>query len=185
MKDFEKLNAQLFPNPEQNQSKDQECLEDTPPPTLGDKEFMARFELLSAYLDGEVTADQSRQVRHWLDTDPQVQKWHHQLTKLQRSVKYTPIPTVAQTTEELSVQVFQKLDRRRNQRLFIVGGALVTAIVVGLVVHLFPGRYSPTSQMAQTNPSISETESDPLMIALNHPVIDIPLPDGEVDKDKN
>uniref|UniRef100_A0ACD5GTL5 Anti-sigma factor family protein n=1 Tax=Desertifilum tharense IPPAS B-1220 TaxID=1781255 RepID=A0ACD5GTL5_9CYAN len=29
-----------------------------------------RFELLSAYLDGEVTASERQQVENWLDTDP-------------------------------------------------------------------------------------------------------------------
>jgi len=32
-----------------------------------------RFELLSAYLDGEVTAAQRQQVEDWLGNDPEVQ----------------------------------------------------------------------------------------------------------------
>ncbi len=31
------------------------------------------FELLSAYLDVEVTASQRRQIEHWLTTAPEVQ----------------------------------------------------------------------------------------------------------------
>lgn len=157
MKDFETLNDRPFPNNDDD---------------------MDRFELLSAYLDGEVTADERRQVQQWLDTDPQVQKWYSQLVKLQHCAKYYPVPVGSQTTEQLSAQVFQKLDRRRNQRLWMVGGALVGAIALGLAFH-FPGRQSPTSQMARTSTPVSEAENDSLMIAVNHPVVDIPLLEGE------
>ena len=32
-----------------------------------------RFELLSAYIDGEVTAAERGQIEQWLTTDPEVQ----------------------------------------------------------------------------------------------------------------
>jgi hypothetical protein len=35
-----------------------------------------RFELLSAYIDGEVTAAERKQVEEWLATDPTVQQLH-------------------------------------------------------------------------------------------------------------
>lgn len=179
MKDF-KSRDQSFSD--LDHSEDPKTLENSSPLALFDEASMDRFELLSAYLDGEVTAEQRRQVQQWLDTDPQVQKWYRQLTKLQQSAKYFPTP-VAQPNHQLSAQVFQKLDRRRNQRLCVVGGALVTAIAVGLVIHLFPGRYSAL-QMAQNLPSVSETESEPLMIALNRPLFDMSSVDGELQHKK-
>jgi anti-sigma factor RsiW len=33
-----------------------------------------RFELLSAYLDGELTATERRQIEDWLKTAPEVQR---------------------------------------------------------------------------------------------------------------
>lgn len=181
MKDFKSRKDQSFPD--SDHSEDEKNLENISPLALFDAASMDRFELLSAYLDGEVTALERRQVQQWLDTDPQVQKWYRQLTKLQQSAKYFPIP-VDQTTHQLSARVFRKLDRRRNQHLCVVGGALVTAIAVGLVIHLFPGRYSTTHQMAQNLPSVSEVESEPLMIALNRPLFDMSSLDGEFQNEK-
>lgn len=180
MKDFQSRDQSF---PDSDHSEDQKNL-DISPLALFDAAYMDRFELLSAYLDGEVTAEQRRQVQQWLDTDPQVQKWYRQLTKLQQTAKYFPIPVESQPAHQLSAQVFRKLDRRRNQRLYVVGGALVTAIAVGLVIHLFPGRYSTTHQMAQNLPSVGEAESEPLMIALNRPVLDMSSFDGELTKEK-
>ncbi|MEL6165322.1 MAG: zf-HC2 domain-containing protein, partial [Cyanobacteria bacterium J06628_3] len=41
-----------------------------------------RFELLSAYLDGEVTAAERRQVEEWLANDSSVQNLHKRLLSL-------------------------------------------------------------------------------------------------------
>jgi len=35
-----------------------------------DSTQQSRFELLSAYLDGEVSPQERKQIHHWLDTDP-------------------------------------------------------------------------------------------------------------------
>jgi anti-sigma factor RsiW len=43
-----------------------------------------RFELLNAYLDGEVTADERRQIENWLTTDPQVQCLYARALKLRQ-----------------------------------------------------------------------------------------------------
>ncbi|PSF36646.1 hypothetical protein C7H19_13285 [Aphanothece hegewaldii CCALA 016] len=171
MKDFESLNDLLFSNLADSHSI-RKTLKDISHKALFDTASMDRFELLSAYLDGEVTADERRQVQQWLDTDPQVQQWYRQLTQLQHSAKYCPTPTHSQPVEHLSEQVFQKLERRRNKRLFLIGGALVTAIAVGFGIHFSFGKYSLRHQMANTLPSMSETE-EPLMIALNHPLYDL------------
>lgn len=176
MKDFESLNDQVFPD--LDHSEDQKTLKNIFHQALFDTASMNRFELLSAYLDGEVTAVERKQVQQWLDTDPQVQKWYRQLTLLQQSAKSCPIPTNSQPSEQLSTQVFQKIEQRRYQRFFVVGGALVTAIAVGIGIHLSWGKSSQTHQMAHTLSPISETD-EPLMIALNHPLYDLSVADEE------
>lgn len=178
MKDFESLKHQSFSNPEQ--SEDPETLADTSLLDPFDAASMERFELLSAYLDGEVTAAERRQVQQWLDSDPQVQKLYRQLAKFQQSVNYAPIPINTQPSEELTAQVFQKLDHRRNQRLLALGGACVAAIAMACVFYLFPGRSSFNHQMAHNQLSVSEVEDEELMIALNHPPFDFDVSDQDI-----
>ncbi len=43
-----------------------------------------RFELLNAYLDGEVTAAQRQQIDNWLTTDSQVQCLYARALKLRQ-----------------------------------------------------------------------------------------------------
>ncbi|GFE70580.1 anti-sigma factor [Chroococcus sp. FPU101] len=179
MKEFESLKHQSLPNP--NQSED-------PPETLADTSLldsfdavsMERFELLSAYLDGEVTAVERRQVQQWLDTDPSFQKLYRKLTKLQQSAQYAPTPIDAHKNEQLSAQVFQKLDRRRNQRLLALSSALGAAIAMACVFYLFPGRSSFNHQIAHNQLSVSEVDDEELMIALNHPPFDFGVSDGDI-----
>ena len=45
-----------------------------------------RFELLSAYMDGELTAEERKQVQQWLDSDPE---FHELYKQLLRAVSYT------------------------------------------------------------------------------------------------
>jgi anti-sigma factor RsiW len=182
MKDKKSLKHQSLPN--QEQSEDPETLADTSLLDHFDAASMERFELLSAYLDGEVTAVERRQVQQWLDTDPQVQKLYRQLVKLQQSVNYAPTPVDPQPREVLSAQVFQKLDRRRNKRLLALGGACVAAIAMACVFDLFPGRSSLNHQMAHNQLPVSEVEDEELMIALNHPLFDFGVSDGEREHNK-
>lgn len=51
-----------------------------------------RFEMLSAYMDGEVTADERRTVEEWLANDPTVQKLHSRLLRLRQTFQAMPIP---------------------------------------------------------------------------------------------
>ncbi|MEM9769414.1 MAG: zf-HC2 domain-containing protein, partial [Cyanobacteria bacterium P01_D01_bin.71] len=43
-----------------------------------------RFELLSAYLDGEVSPDERRLVATWLDKDPEAQCLYRRLLQLRQ-----------------------------------------------------------------------------------------------------
>jgi anti-sigma factor RsiW len=55
-----------------------------------------RFELLSAYLDVEVTASQRRQIEHWLTTAPEVQCLYTRVLKLCQKWRTMPVPPVQQ-----------------------------------------------------------------------------------------
>ncbi|WP_353932967.1 zf-HC2 domain-containing protein [Okeanomitos corallinicola TIOX110] len=137
-----------------------------------------RFELLSAYLDGEVTAAERRQVEEWLDTDESVKCLYARLLKLRQCVKTMPMPASEQTPEATFQEVWKRV-QRRTRIGWMIGGAAVAACVVSTVSGFIPGNTSRLQLAQQTiQPTVVNTESaspvSPLMVALNNPVIEIP-----------
>lgn len=137
-----------------------------------------RFELLSAYLDGEVTAAERKQVEDWLTSDPTVQRLYTRLLKLRQGLQNMPVPTSERSVQQTVDDVFARVERR--PKLSVVwGGAAIAALFIGTLATVLPGR-SPIPQMAespqeQTQPAESETEnSEPLLIALDKPLVAIP-----------
>ncbi|MGL5033994.1 MAG: anti-sigma factor family protein [Microcystaceae cyanobacterium] len=136
------------------------------------EESLSQFELLSAYIDGEVTPKERNQVQEWLDTDPQLKQVYLGLLRLQQDISLVPVPTPAISTEQLSQRVFQRIEKEnRFRRLWFWGGMAVTAVLVGAFSSLFLDRspFSISPQQAQI-----ELEAEPLMIALNQSAIDLP-----------
>ena len=148
-----------------------------------------RFEMLSAYLDGEVTAAERKQVEHWLATDSETQRLHARLITLQSEFQNLPIPAAERPVEQTVEQVLAQIDRRPRLTLVWSGiGTAVAAIFIGAVTGLVPGNGSLTPQIAQspspkmTNSAVQEVgaipdavpDSSTLMIALDRPPIDIP-----------
>lgn len=139
-----------------------------------------RFELLSAYLDGEVTAAESRQVEEWLKNDASVQRLYSRLLNLRRGLRTFPVPAAQEPPEVTAQQVLKRV-RRRSRPVWAFGGAALAACVIGAVSGLLPGGGFKTLQLAQqppVEPTQSTTKpvvsSSPLMVALNNPVIEIP-----------
>jgi anti-sigma factor RsiW len=140
-----------------------------------------RFELLSAYLDGEVTATERRQVEEWLANDASIQCLYARLLKLRQGLRTLPVPAPAESPEATAHKVFTSL-RRRSRLTWTFGGAAIAACVISVVSGLLPGNESRTPQLAQKPPVELETPSastpaapaSPLMVALNNPVIEIP-----------
>jgi len=130
-----------------------------------------RFELLSAYLDGEVTAAERRQVEQWLDNDPVMQKLHDRLLSLRHGMQcLSTAPIPASDPEATVQQVMQRLERR-PRRLAAVGG-LTTVAAMFLGVVLMPMMRVPAPQYAET--PVPTTDAAGLMIALDSPVVEIP-----------
>jgi negative regulator of sigma E activity len=137
-----------------------------------------RFELLSAYLDGEVTAAERRQVEEWLDTDESVKCLYARLLKLRQGVKAIPVPASAQSPEVTFQQVWKRI-RHRYQLGWMFGGAAVAACVIGTLSGFIPGNTSKLQFAQQKIQPIAvttqpKTPVSPLMVALNNPVIEIP-----------
>ncbi len=145
-----------------------------------DRSKCDRFELLSAYLDGEVTAAERRQVEEWLAGDPTIQQLYARLLKIRQGLRTLPVPQ-QQTPEEATGRVMARI-RRRTRMIVLGGGAAIAACAIGALSGVFPGGFSPTPQLA--NKSVTpetqvqaESELDfPKMVAvsLNDPIIRIP-----------
>ncbi|MBG1263142.1 anti-sigma factor family protein [Nostoc commune] len=138
-----------------------------------------RFELLSAYLDGEVTAPERRQVEEWLANDASVQCLYARLLKLRQGLRTLPVPAAQQSPEATVQQVLTRL-HRRSRLNWMAGSAAVAACVIGAVSSLVPigSRAPQLAQRPQTEPiqtsSASIIPPSPLMVGLNNPVIEIP-----------
>jgi ferric-dicitrate binding protein FerR (iron transport regulator) len=132
-----------------------------------------RFELLSAYLDGEVTAPERRQVEDWLKTDPKMQGLYARMLKMQQGVRRLPTPAPAQTVEQTVQQVVSRIERKPKRVAFLSGAMAIAALFVGAVVSNLPrGEFAP--QLATAPYSQQVVPSGGLMIALDRPIIEIP-----------
>jgi anti-sigma factor RsiW len=122
-----------------------------------------RFELLSAYLDGEVTADQRRQVEQWLANDPKVQNMHRRLLMLREGFRTMPAPVTAPPVEQTIDKVFAKIDRRSRFRVLTGGGAMAAAAaaMVAAVVGIGQMNQSPVPMVA-TNSGANRTRVEPI-----------------------
>lgn len=135
-----------------------------------------RFELLSAYLDGEVTATERRQVEEWLATDAKTQCLYSRLLSLRQGLQTLPITSSEQTVDQLVARVTAQVERRPRRLLW--GSMAAAAVVVGALLGSMIGResYAPSiaENFPQSSPSVAEVPTDGLMIALNRPPIEIP-----------
>ena len=123
-----------------------------------------RFELLSAYLDGEVTATERKQVEAWLATDRAFQQQYRQLQNIQHALPRISVPS-SQSTAALAEGVFGQIDRNRNRKLSWIGGGAIAAAVLAAVTGLSSllGDRSPQLQFASNKANTPA----PLMVALN------------------
>jgi len=138
-----------------------------------------RFELLSAYIDGEVTAAESKQVQEWL-TDPEVQGQYNRLLRLRQGLQSLSVPAPAQSTQQLTQKVFARIEQRQSRKRLVWGGAAIAALVVGAISTILPGSQSPVPQLAEVPQPVKTTPAEPLMVALNRPVVEIPKAPEEV-----
>jgi anti-sigma factor RsiW len=146
-----------------------------------DSDGLDRFELLSAYLDGEVTAAERREVEAWLASDATAAQLHSRLLKLRRGFQALPTPAPSQPVELAITQVFKKIDQRPRLTVLLGGaGAAAAAVLVAAVSGVMPGMmpgFSPSAQVAtgpaaKTAPAaVPAAPADGLLVALDEPVL--------------
>jgi hypothetical protein len=133
----------------------------------------SRFEMLSAFLDGELAASERQQVQEWLANDSQFKRQYRRLMKLRQGIQTLPVPQSEQSAFQIAQQVLARLERLRTQQLLGWGGMAVAALFIGALSNVLPGNHPLGSQVAHKLPS---TSHETLMVALNAPPIRIPKP---------
>lgn len=136
------------------------------------------FELLSAYLDGEVTAEQREEVQNLLANDPEIQSLYRRLLYLRDEFHNLPTPQPKCTPEQLSSAVFAQVDQENKKRkAYVWGGGAIAAVVIATISSVFSGNRTPLLQMA--NQENLKHNDENLVIALNEPVIPLPQETNE------
>jgi anti-sigma factor RsiW len=145
-----------------------------------------RFELLSAYIDNEVTASERQQVEQWLGQDAEFQRLYRRLTGLNQGFAAIaePEPISAAQAAAIADGVFAKTQPARPWKIWAVGAGAIAAGMVTALSSLMTGdggmQYSPaaikggaTPTIALTSPAIPDASipSDVVMISLNDSLI--------------
>lgn len=119
-----------------------------------------KFELLSSYLDGEVTAPEKAQVELWLTTDRDFADCYQEQLKLQQMWR---VP-VSHTPLELSLeQTWHHIQTKQKQRWLGRGIALLSLGLVSFGGLLVSQRYS-----------WQQAQEEPLILALEQPLLPMP-----------
>ena len=135
-----------------------------------------RFELISAYIDDELSASERKQVQSWIDGEPQMKTLYTQLLALQSQMQSLEAPTSNRSADEIADRVFQSLDRRRRQRRLMLGGSAIAASILATITGFIPG-VSPGWKFAQSGDSRQNTTNMVMLaVALDKPAINIPKP---------
>lgn len=139
---------------------------------------LENFELLSAYLDGELTPVEKNRVEYLLDNDLNAKKIYIQLLTMQRQMSNLVVPSSTISTTELSRNVFQKIEKSQRQRKALVWGGAVVAACLATFSSIFSGTNSPAFKTAHSPNRSNFTESVMVAVAVDKPAVKIPKAAG-------
>ncbi|MDA0266416.1 MAG: transcriptional regulator [Cyanobacteria bacterium] len=135
-----------------------------------------RFELLSAYLDGEVSPSEHRLVSTWLTSDPETQCLYRRLLYLRQGFQALPQPSVSrQTPEAVTEQVYNRLNQG-VQRTCMASFAAIALAVFGVFSGTLSHRLLGTETLQVGTPSMGETAMDTTALEVGAKGIEAPMP---------
>ena len=133
-----------------------------------------RYELLSAYLDGEVSPDERRLVMAWLSDDPDAQCLYRRLLHIRQGLQgiHQTGRMLASTETCTASAVVRKLNYQSRFRFTCMAGFTAAAVAF---IGVFSGALNqPIGSMGQLQTSAPPPAGDSLEIALDQPPIIIP-----------
>ncbi|MBW4639441.1 MAG: hypothetical protein KME05_14630 [Gloeocapsa sp. UFS-A4-WI-NPMV-4B04] len=104
-----------------------------------------RFELLNAYLDGEVTAAERRQIEDWLTTDSAAQCLYSRALELRQKWQIMSPPA----QQPVASEVKQMFSCRKKPNAVLWEATVLAAVLLGALLGVVPERQSPVLPMAQ------------------------------------
>lgn len=112
-----------------------------------DTQNQDRFELLNAYLDGEVTADERRQIDYWLVSDSEVRCLYGRVLKIRQKWQLmSPLAQQPILSEGKQIILSRKTKPKRTMLWETI---LLAAVLFGALSVVLPERQSYVSPMAQ------------------------------------
>lgn len=151
----------------QRQAVSQSSLGQNAPAAALDNLKRDRFELLSAYLDGEVTVNERRQVEQWLETDQHIRCLYSRLLKLRQGMRTMAVPVSERSVEQTIESVYKKVDRSPKVAVAWVGAALAL-----LAIPLFSSGLNPRLQFNKVETVDPATSTNmEIDIDLNTPIL--------------
>jgi len=156
---------------------------------IPDFDTSEHFELLSAYLDGELSPEETAKIQSLLQTDQSLQQEYQQLLKLKEKIRQLRPVTPSFSPEQLSQGVFAKVEQRGKKHKWLWGGSAIAAVSVAALTSLFTPNPGFIPQLANTpahemqlvlavnqisRQQLSDNLDDGLMIKLNEPLVNIP-----------
>jgi ferric-dicitrate binding protein FerR (iron transport regulator) len=143
-----------------------------------------RFELLSAYIDNEVTPDEQRLVERWLAEDQGFRNLYQQQLRLGQLFASMPSPTQSSAQTERTIDRFMNNLEQRSRRRGIVWGSIATVAVLMGAIGSAITLNSPTEQLNfagnQFNETLEGTAKDKqvvdenLIVAMEEPIVPLP-----------
>ncbi|MBD2177229.1 hypothetical protein H6F42_09935 [Pseudanabaena sp. FACHB-1998] len=140
-----------------------------------------RFELLSAYIDGEVSESEEQLVEQWLSEEVDFRRLYQQQIKLRQLLIDLPVPVAANSsvkaeTEVIIDRVMAEVDKRSQRRKWKLAGiGISVAAVVGVFGSMFTfnsnPQFSPVANSIKTPTPVVE---EPILIAMEEPLVPLP-----------
>jgi anti-sigma factor RsiW len=131
------------------------------------------FELLSAYLDRELTPEENQQVEQWLNNDPQAQQTYKHLSQLRYHLQTNPTPPPSYAPEQLTQQVVTQSQKQTWQAVTFWGKRALLAVFITVTSGTLAWTTSPSFRLADSTPS-EQSPNAALMISVDQPIMDIP-----------
>ncbi|NEP17735.1 MAG: hypothetical protein F6J97_12665 [Leptolyngbya sp. SIO4C1] len=135
-----------------------------------------RFELLSAYLDGEVSPDEHRLVANWLAHDAGTQHLYNRLLLLRQAMRSLPVEPAASSLSANAVAFRVACHRLRIMALAAVCTASAVVLSSSGLTNPALNFWSPTWLSTDAQPT------EALQIILEEPAIEMYEPDLAVDR---
>jgi anti-sigma factor RsiW len=144
-------------------------------PMAADERFDVYFERLSAFLDGELSPDEARDVQDWLIHDPEAQALYRQLSSIQAGFdRLDSFPNEADLDHMISTVIrrtppawrYQLVDSNVLPHTHKAAAALV--VFLGLSLATFQQWFTPQLLVSVESPPVQISRLPPSTRAAEH-----------------